>query len=306
MPQKFELIAAAFTAFRPEGSLDPHRIPAQIAQLRRDGVDGAFICGTTGEGASLTSAERRAVAEAWVNAAPPDFRIIVHVGHASAQEARELAAHAARVGAHAVAAVAPYFLKPRDAQEVTRSIALVAEGAPSLPFYYYHVPVITGIDVAAAAVVREAAGRIPNFRGVKFTDGDLGDLGRVIDLCGDTLEVFYGRDDFLLPALSLGVRRAVGMSYNFTGPLARALVNAFDQGDLPAARRAQTPIREVIAASLPYGIVNALKAASAALGMDCGPVRAPLTTLTQAQAAAILRAAGIDPAVGQDAPRRAA
>jgi N-acetylneuraminate lyase len=172
------------------------------------------------------------------------------------------------------------------------SIGTVAEGAPTLPFYYYHVPVVTGIDVPSAAVVERAIRRIPNFRGVKFTDGEMSDLGRVIDICGDNLDVYYGRDDFLLPALSLGVRRAVGMSYNFTGPLARTVVDAFDQGDLPAARRAQAPIREIIGGSLPHGIVNALKAASAALGRDYGPVRAPLKSLTVAQGEALLSSAG--------------
>lgn len=306
MTKPFSIIPATFTAFHADGAVDLDRIPVQLSALLRDGADGAFVCGTTGEGAALTSMERMRVAEKWVEHAAEGFQVIVHVGHASAHEARTLAEHAARIGAHAIAAVAPYFLKPRNAKEVVDAIALIAAGAPKLPFYYYHVPAVTGIAVPAAQVVREARARIPNFRGIKFTDGDLNDFGQAIDACGDALDVFYGRDDFLLPALSLGVRKAVGMTYNFTTPLVRRLVDAFDASDLATARAAQAPIRTLIAASLPYGIVNALKAASAAVGVDCGAVRAPLTSLSADEAREFLARTGIVDALAAVQPMRKA
>ncbi len=307
MATPFSIIAAAFTPFHTDGTLDTATIATQAAALAVDGVDGAFVCGTTGEGAALTSEERRTVAAQWVAAAAPGFRVIVHVGHASAHEAQALARHAQDIGADSVASVAPYFLKPRNAQEVVDALAVIAAGAPNLPFYYYHVPAVTGIAVPAAAVIAEARTRIPNFRGIKFTDGDLNDLGAVIEACGSELEVFYGRDDFLLPALSLGVRQAVGMTYNYTGPLVRRLVAAFDRGDLPAAREAQAPVRKLIASSLPYGIINALKAVAPCVGIDCGTVRPPLTRLTAAQVQEILDRTGLrEVIVPASAQRRAA
>ena len=108
---------------------------------------GAFVCGTTGEGQSLTSDERRQVAARWCAAAPKHFRVIVHVGHASLAEAKALAAHAAQIGAAAVAATPPYFYKPRTAEDVAACCAEIAAAAPGLPFYYYHFPDITGIDI---------------------------------------------------------------------------------------------------------------------------------------------------------------
>ncbi|MFO1320902.1 MAG: dihydrodipicolinate synthase family protein [Burkholderiales bacterium] len=306
MAQPFTLIAAAFTPFAADGSLDRSKIAVQRDRLVADGVDGAFICGTTGEGASLTTEERMAVTAAWTAGATTGFKVIAHVGHASAQEGAKLARHAESVGAQAFATVAPYFLKPRNAREVVDALAVVAAGAPSLPFYYYHVPLATGVNVPAAAVVAEARSRIPNFRGVKFTDDDLNDLGQVIESCGNDLEVFYGRDDLLLPAMSLGVRQAVGMTYNYTGPLARRLVAAFDRGDLASARQAQAPLRRLVGASLPHGIINALKSVAPAVGIDCGPCRPPLTTLTETETRAFLAATGIESALGTPAARLAA
>ena len=306
MAQPFSIIAAAFTPFDARGAIATGTIARQVDALIEDGADGAFICGTTGEGSSLTREERMAVAAEWCIRAPEGFKVIVHVGHATPGEAALLAGHAQEVGADSVSSVAPYFLKPRTAQEVVDSIVPIAAAAPELPFYYYHVPMVTGIAVPAAAVVREARARIPNFRGVKFTDGDLNDLGEVIELCGTELEVFYGRDDFLLPALSLGVRQAVGMTYNYTTPVVRRMVAAFDRGDMASARAAQAPIRRLIASSLPHGLINGLKGLAPMVGVDCGPARPPLSNLAASDLEEIAAASGIREALAPTGPERKA
>jgi N-acetylneuraminate lyase len=248
------------------------------------------------------------VAESWVALAPKGFEIIVHVGHASVAEAAALAAHAASAGAAAVASVAPYFLKPRSATDVAACLAEIAQAAPGMPFFYYHVPIVTGIAVPAAEVAREALARIPAFAGVKFTGDDLGDLGRVLDLGGDRLRVFFGRDDMLLPAMALGVREAVGMSFNFTTPVVRAMVQAFDRGDRAAAAGHQKVIRDVLGGCAPYGLINGLKALGARVGVDCGPCRLPLATLTETEARSLAEATDLAKALAATgtALRRAA
>jgi N-acetylneuraminate lyase len=297
MPRAFSIVAAAFTPFARDGVLDVSRIETQVAGLVRDGVHGAFVCGTTGEGAALTTAERRQVAEAWVAHAPAGFRVIVHVGHAATAEAAALAAHAQEIGAHAIAAVPPYFLKPRTAVEVAACLEPIAAAAPRLPFFHYHIPAVTGIAVSAAEVVRVALARIPNFAGIKFTDADLGDLGRALDALGDAHEAFFGRDDMLLPAMALGVRAAVGMSYNYTGPAVRALCAAFDAGDMGEARRHQRLLRDLLGACAPHGLINALKALAPLVGVDCGPCRPPLRTLADTEARAIVDALALQEAL---------
>lgn len=287
MTKAFSIVAAAFTPFNQDGSLALDTIAQQVDRLVADEASGAFICGTTGEGAALTTRERKQVAEAWIAAAPEGFEIIVHVGHASVAEAIELAAHAADAGATAIAAVAPCFLKPRSATELVECLAPIAAAAPALPFFYYHIPMVTGIAVPAAEVARTALARIPSFAGVKFTGDDLGDLGRVVDLGSERLRVFFGRDDMLLPAMALGVRNAVGMTFNFTAPIAKAMVQAHDAGDRATAARQQKVIRDVLGASAPFGLINGLKALGRRVAVDCGPCRLPLATLSEADAHSI-------------------
>src|SRR5690349_12312343 len=95
------LVAAPHTPMAADGSVLPRSIDQQVQLLIEGGVSAAFVCGTTGEGLSLTSAERMQVVERWVRAAPTSLPVVVHVGHTSAPEARALAAHAQSVRATA-------------------------------------------------------------------------------------------------------------------------------------------------------------------------------------------------------------
>src|SRR6185369_4332833 len=97
--------------FLPNEEVNPAAIPEIADFLVRNQVSGAFICGTTGEGMSMTSAERRQVAEAWRAALPPGLKLIVHVGHLSLAESCALAEHAQQIGADAIATIAPSFFK---------------------------------------------------------------------------------------------------------------------------------------------------------------------------------------------------
>lgn len=272
-----KLIAAPFTPFHDDGSLDLDAVPRQVERLRADGVSGAFVCGTTGEGASLTLAERRQVAQRWRDLAGEELAIIVHVGATSAYDARSLAEHAASIGANAIAAVGPYYHRPGSVADLVAFCGFVAAGAPDVPFLYYHIPSMTGLAFAMAEFIELARERIPSFGGIKFTHGDLAEFGRCLELAGDRLAVHYGRDQHLLGGLALGASSAVGSTYNFAAPLYLRMAAAFAAGDLGAARKAQGIARAMIDVAGRYGGLSAMKAISDLLGVPCGPTRMPLS-----------------------------
>ena len=116
------LISAPFTPFAGDGGPDLPGIDRLCAHLVRQGVAGAFVCGTTGEGVAMTVAERMQVAERWLACAPQAFPVIVHAGALALGDARALAAHAERHRAAAVAVLAPCFLKPSGAAEVVEDL----------------------------------------------------------------------------------------------------------------------------------------------------------------------------------------
>ena len=109
--------------------------------LVRQGVDGVFVNGTTGESHSLTAVERMQLAERWVEVLRgSSLRCIIHVGSNCLREGRELAAHAQRIGASGIAALAPSYFKPADVGTWVECAAFVAGGAPGLPFHAYDLP----------------------------------------------------------------------------------------------------------------------------------------------------------------------
>lgn len=278
------LIAAPFTPLTAHGDLALSVVPKLAARLRRNGVRGAFVCGTTGEGPSLTSDERKRVAEAWTAERRENLEVIVHVGTLSLGESRELARHAEQVGAQAIATVAPSFFKPA-AKELVAWCREVAAAAPALPFYYYHMPSMTGVSVSAAEFLREAGISIPTLAGVKFTHEDLVDYEETKNLAGQERTVFFGRDEILLSALALGAPGAVGSTYNYAAPLYLRLVQAFEAGLREKALADQEKAAALVAIMNRFGGVAGGKAIMKLSGIDCGPARLPLRTILSAEEA---------------------
>ena len=141
------LIAATYTPMDEGGRPNPAPIGPMVDRLLDEGVAGLYVCGSTGEGMSLTGTERRVVTESFVAAAAGRVPVIAQVGHNSLREAAELAAHAAGIGADVISATAPSYFKINTVEILVDCMAEIAAAAPALPFYYYHIPVLTGASL---------------------------------------------------------------------------------------------------------------------------------------------------------------
>lgn len=284
------LIAAPFTPFDAGGAVAAERIAMLADRLVADGVRGAFVCGTTGEGASLTTDERMIVAERWVAAARGRLQLFVHVGHTSAADARILAAHAERIGADAIGCLAPYFFKPRSVDDLADFCGHVAAAAPSLPFYYYHIPSMTGAAFAMRDFLPVAARRIPTLAGIKYTFEDLDDFAACVAFDGGRFTMLFGRDEILLAGLDAGASGAIGSTYNSMAEIFVRVIDSWSRGDRGAAEAAQARARSIIDVMLRHGGLPAGKRMMAISGIDCGPVRTPLVDLEPAAVASLREA----------------
>ncbi|HVK11636.1 MAG TPA: dihydrodipicolinate synthase family protein [Gemmataceae bacterium] len=273
------LISAPHTPFLPDGSLNPDAIDRQAEHMVRSGVDGVFVCGTTGEGMSLTSAERRTVAERWVKAAADRFPVVVHVGHACVRDAQELAAHAEGAGANAIATVAPFYHKPAGVPELVQYLASLARSTPRMPLYYYDIPGMTGVSVPTADLMIRAAEEVSTFAGVKYSNPDLVTLQECLTVRDGSLDVLFGVDEMLLAAVVLGVRGGVGSTYNYATPLYKRMLDAYDAGDMQKARTLQRKSVELVRVIESHGGLASNKEMMRLVGVDCGPVRPPLTPI---------------------------
>ena len=285
MPAPFELIAAPHTPCYPDGALRLGTIDAQAEFLLRHSVQGVFVCGTTGEGLSLTTAERMAVLERWVKVSAGKLKVLAHVGHSCQREAVELAEHAAKLGVAGVAALAPHFLKPATVQDLVDFLKPIATACGKVPLLYYDIPSLTNVRHSAARVMELALAQIPNFGGLKLTNPDLATLSECLSIAAGKVPVYFGQEELLLSALPLGVRHAVGSTFSMTSRLHLEIVASYDRGDMGTANDLQRQSLRVARVLESFGgPVRAGKAMMALLGLDVGPVRPPLSLLTGEEA----------------------
>ncbi len=278
-----KIIAAAYTPFSTDGSLNLDLIAKQSSYYQKNSLHGIFLGGTNGEGKLLTLEERKRLTETWIQH-KGSLQIYVHVGTEALHDAQSLSEHAQQHGADAIAALGPVFYKPKSLSLLVEYCAEIAREASTLPFYYYHIPTMTGLNYPMIDFLKVASEKIPNLRGMKYSHDNMMDIQQCQNFDQGQYEVLFGRDEMLLSALAVGVNGAVGSTYNFAVPLYHKLIHAFESGDLQTARQWQ---------ACSHYLVNQFKRCEnevavgktmlKILGVDCGPVRLPLQNLTHEQ-----------------------
>ena len=284
-PHLTGLVAAAHTPFKPDGALNLAVVEKQAAHFLKNRVNTVFIGGSTGESHSLSLDERRKLAARWMAVAKgTKLKVIVHVGSNCVADARALSAHAQKIGALAISALAPCYFKPRHVAALIDTCAEIAGGAPALPFYFYDIPVLTGVSLSMPDLLAQGRAKIPTLAGIKWTNPDLYSY----QLCRHTpggFDLPWGNDEYLLAALALGATGAVGSTYCFAAPIYQRIFKAFAKGDLEAARVDQFRSCQLVKtlAGQPCGYMGAAKALMGLLGVPVGRARLPNLTPTAEQ-----------------------
>ncbi|XP_012043088.1 N-acetylneuraminate lyase isoform X5 [Ovis aries] len=282
------LVAATITPMTEHGEINFSVIGRYVDYLvEEQGVKNVFVNGTTGEGLSLSISERCQVAEEWVTKGRNKLdQIVIHVGALSLKESQELAQHAAEIGADGIAVIAPFFLKPWNKDVLINFLKEVAAAAPALPFYYYHIPALTGVKIRAEELLDGIQDKIPSFQGLKFSDTDLLDFGQCVDqnrqrqfafLFGVDEKIFAS-DQQLLSALVMGATGAVGSTYNYLGKKTKQMLEAFERKDFSSALNHQFCIQRFInfVVKLGFGVSQTKAIMTLVSGIPMGPPRLPL------------------------------
>jgi N-acetylneuraminate lyase len=275
------LVAAPFTPMHPDGEINPDLIEKYHSLLTANGVVGAFINGSTGEGVSTTLREKLVVSEAWARAnSGGKMKVINHLGGTCYKDCIELATESERMGLNAVALTSPSYFKPANVKMLAEFFIRVAEAVPGMPVYYYHIPVLTGGYFNMIDFVREVAPRVPNFAGIKFTHEDFMDFLSCLNYDGGKYDMLWGRDENFLSAMVLGARGAVGSTYNYAAPLYHRMMDAFDRNDMEEARALQQKSIDMITLLGRYGGIATGKAYMRFIGLECGEFRLPVRNMT--------------------------
>lgn len=279
------LVAAPFTPMKVDGNINPGLVSEYYQLLKRNGVVGAFINGSTGEGVSQTMAEKKQMVDAWSEAAKEDkdFKVITLVGGTSMKESIELAQYAQASGIYGVALTAPYYFKPANAEQLAKCCIEVGQSVPDMPFYYYHIPVLNGTEIPMLDLLKEVDGKMDNFAGVKYTHEDFMDYLSCLHYADGKYDMLWGRDENMLSALVVGAKGAVGSTYNFAAPLYNDLIAAFKNNELEKARALQQKSIDIVTLLGKYGGNPVGKAYMKLIGLDCGEFRLPFRNLDETE-----------------------
>ena len=281
------LVAATYTPMHRDGRLRLEQIPTMVDRLVASGISGLYVCGSTGEGMSLTTSERQVVAEAFIDATKKRVPVIVQVGHNCVEDAKTLTAHAARAGADIVSATCPSYFKAPDIPTLLGCMGEIAGAAPETPFYYYHIPALTGSTIDIVDFITRGKKAIPTLVGLKYTDTKLFEFQTCQSACNGQLDIVFGCDEMLLGALATGATAAIGSTYNVLAPLYNHLIAAFERGDLATARADQAKSIEFIRTLYAYPFHSAMKELLTMQGIECGTCRLPQRSLTEQEIAAL-------------------
>lgn len=281
------LIDAPFTPFHQNGDVNLEPIAAYAAMLQKNGLQGVFINGSSGEGYMLTTDERKALAERWVSVAPKGFKVIVHVGSCCLRDSVELARHAQQIGAWGIGSMAPPFPHIGRIEELVKYCEQIAAAAPQLPFYYYHIPAFNGAYLPMTELLEAVDGRIPNFAGIKYTYESLYEYNQCRLYKNGKYDMLHGQDETILPSLAQGgAKGGIGGTTNYNGRELVAIIEAWNNGDIEAAREHQNFAQLVINVICHYrGNIVAGKRIMKLIGFDLGPNRVPFQNMTDEEEA---------------------
>lgn len=268
------IFPALVTPLSADGSANIAALEKLLNRVYTAGVDGVYVCGSTGEGVLLDAAERRRIVEAAVRNSPRGKHVIVHVGAWSLDVSEGLARHAESVHASAISCIRPPAVSYGEMLSWYRLLA----ASTSLPLLAYYFPDSTGESLNADQLTGIC--ELPGVGGLKYTDYDLYTLSLVVR-AGH--RVFNGRDEVLAAGLLMGACGGIGSIYNAVPESFVELRRLAAAGNWAAARAVQDRINNLIRVLLRYPFLPALKQVLTWEGIECGGVVRPRGGLSAAQ-----------------------
>lgn len=274
----FEGMASAIITPLNEKGIDYELFAKLIEWQIAEGIDGLVVCGTTGEGATLTDEEHKSAIEFMVKQVAGRVPVIAGTGSNDTAYAVELTKHACQIGVDGVLTVTPYYNKATQ-KGLIKSFTQIAD-ASSVPVILYNVPSRTGVNIAPKTVLELS--KHPNINAIKEASGDISQIAEIAHLCGDNINIYSGNDDQVVPIMSLGGKGCISVLSNLLPKETSEMCRLFREGDVKAAARLQLKYIPLINAL--FSEVNPIpvKAAMAKMGFCEDYLRLPLTPMEDA------------------------
>lgn len=275
---------AIITPFK-DGEIDYDAFEKMCEWQIEQGIDGIVVCGTTGENPTLSDDEQKSLIKFCIDKVAGRTKVIAGTGSNCTQHSIELTKFACDAGADAVLLVTPYYNKTTQ-EGLVQSFSAIAD-ASTKPCILYNVPGRCGINIEPETAFELS--KHPNIRAIKEASGDLSQVAKIAELCGDNLDIYSGNDDQIVPILSLGGKGVISVLSDIMPAETSKMCKLYFDGKVDEAQKMQLELLPLINSL--FSEVNPIpvKAACAAMGICENSLRLPLVCMSKAKEEAMLK-----------------
>ncbi len=266
---------ALVTPFTSENTIHVSVVRDLVEYHLSKQVDGFYVCGRTGQGLSLSGAERQLMAETVIEQVKDRVPVIVHIGGMSIQDAVILARHAQQIGASGISSIIPPYYT--EMSQIVGYFQTVANTAPELPFFPYLFGFPKVIELMRNLL------STPNVMGTKYTGPNMYEFQQVVNLREERWYILSGMDEQCLFARMSGASGSIGSTLNIMPGVYRKIHACFENGELAEAMEWQKKANIVTETLYKYNFMTGMTEAMRLLGFDCGSLRLPLFPLAEEQ-----------------------
>ncbi len=287
------VIPAFYACYDKEGEISPGGVKALTRYFVSKGVKGVYVNGSSGECIYQSVEDKKLVLEQVMEAAEGELTVIAHVACNNTKDSMELARHAERVGADAIAAIPPiYFRLPEHA--IAQYWNDISSAAPNTDFVIYNIPQLAGVALTMDLFAEMR--KNPNVIGVKNSSMPVQDIQMFKAAAGDDYVIFNGPDEQFISGRVIGAQGAIGGTYGAMPELFLKMDECVMAGELNRAKEIQYAVNDIIckmcsARGNMYGVIKEILKINE--NLDLGGVKKPLPALTEEDMAVVKEAAGM-------------
>ena len=269
---------ALITPFKANGEVNYDKLEEIVEEQIAGGTDAIVACGTTGEASTMTHEEHLDVIKFVCEVTKKRIPVIAGTGSNCTETAIYLSQEAEKNGADGLLVVSPYYNKATQKGLIAHFTKIA--NSIKIPVILYNIQSRTGVNIAPETMAYLAK-NVENIVGVKEASGNISQIAKIAELCGESFDIYSGNDDQIVPLLSLGGKGVISVLSNIAPRETHDIVAKFMDGDVKGSRELQ--LRALPLIEKLFCEVNPIpvKAAMNMLGWEVGPLRMPLSEMEE-------------------------
>lgn len=269
---------AIITPMTETGAVNYPKLEEILEYQIANGTDAIIICGTTGESSTLSHEEHLEAIRFTAEKVAGRIPVIAGTGSNCTETAIYLSQEVEKYGVDGVLLVTPYYNKATQKGLIAHFTKIA--NSIKIPVILYNIQSRTGVNIAPETMAYLAK-NVENIVGVKEASGNISQIAKIAELCGESFDIYSGNDDQIVPLLSLGGKGVISVLSNIAPRETHDIVAKFMDGDVKGSRELQ--LRALPLIEKLFCEVNPIpvKAAMNMLGWEVGPLRMPLSEMEE-------------------------